>query len=608
MTAAKTAKKAPKKASPQQGSRDGAVGETPAKTKNKPKDPLVGDGPITVSWHLGELPSAQHRAGLAGLVLVVQWLCDRERKLGDSDWVCSLSELTESSATLRVDRAGMRVLFDNVFAASEELKPQPQVRKHPKTKKVVPPKETRELPESDKDGKPALNKDGSQKLKKYYFYPVIIPRGAVMLDADPLKEKGLWIKLWRDFLWTIVRGVPTTRAPYEERKDGSAYTVDADAAFDTLALNRGEAVPLKSTHYLGAQDTTADNVAFCDRDTTQFLLVFSSFAVGLYVPLEFVRPDDTNRQGTKISNSFAVIVPDVAQLKSFCSRYRSWLFNRSSEKTGYRPREAVVDLTTVGALEMHFALRERVKEKVAEADYAAETLGFEVIHVAKEGNNVRVYSTERFEPTSTITSEYPQVRNKYWDPYFRRQRLINLLKHRPWHHGFDAIAETVDCSKLFIGSTYFRKDAALAFKKENSIMTDSKTEASLEDTVRNILKDYVKGKQRDRSLPTWDDLAKDQEAGRLSKDKIAKYDESVERWTRDAFLAIRARRNRSDFVEYFVGSLCAGTHGLAAKRYALLHEQIKKDWRTLRTITLLACAAVPHWYEPKASIDATNNH
>lgn len=32
------------------------------------------EGPLTLQWTLDELPTSQHRTGLAGLVLVLRWM------------------------------------------------------------------------------------------------------------------------------------------------------------------------------------------------------------------------------------------------------------------------------------------------------------------------------------------------------------------------------------------------------------------------------------------------------------------------------------------------------------------------------------------------------
>ncbi len=56
--------------------------------------------PLSLEYNLAELPSSQHRAGLAGLVLMVQWHSDNPDKKG----VCEITHLSETRAPLQTDR------------------------------------------------------------------------------------------------------------------------------------------------------------------------------------------------------------------------------------------------------------------------------------------------------------------------------------------------------------------------------------------------------------------------------------------------------------------------------------------------------------------------
>ena len=50
---------------------------------------------LELDYNLAELPSSQHRAGLAGLVLMVKWLeRDKSRK-----GICEIKRLDENGAT-----------------------------------------------------------------------------------------------------------------------------------------------------------------------------------------------------------------------------------------------------------------------------------------------------------------------------------------------------------------------------------------------------------------------------------------------------------------------------------------------------------------------------
>ena len=76
--------------------------------------------PLELDYNLAELPSSQHRAGLAGLVLMARWL-ERLKKTDPAlTGVCQLTRLDERGATLRLDEAGLQEVFDETFGALKE--------------------------------------------------------------------------------------------------------------------------------------------------------------------------------------------------------------------------------------------------------------------------------------------------------------------------------------------------------------------------------------------------------------------------------------------------------------------------------------------------------
>lgn len=244
---------------------------------------------LSLEYNLAELPSSQHRAGLAGLVLMVEWHNDNPDKKG----VCEMTHLSETGATLQIDQEGLQSLFDKVYAASIEYHERDKVIKNSRTKEIIPYKDTIEKDViSDKTGK-------SEK-KTFYIYPQVIPRGAFLVDYDPTSDgdNGIWIKLWRNMIWSILRGVPATRRPYDERSEGE-FTEDADKVWQELNRPGDYTVELPSTYFIGAQASNAENVPFKDRARFQFLLHFWSFVAQIYVPITWNFDRKTNRESPK---------------------------------------------------------------------------------------------------------------------------------------------------------------------------------------------------------------------------------------------------------------------------------------------------------------------
>jgi hypothetical protein len=59
---------------------------------------------LKLHWDLHELPSSQHRAGLAGLALCLGFL----KRKPDRKGVCEIERIDEGTLTFAVDRAGMQ--------------------------------------------------------------------------------------------------------------------------------------------------------------------------------------------------------------------------------------------------------------------------------------------------------------------------------------------------------------------------------------------------------------------------------------------------------------------------------------------------------------------
>ncbi|WP_404784959.1 type I-MYXAN CRISPR-associated protein Cmx8 [Altericista sp. CCNU0014] len=332
------------------------------KKSSKQTSLLLENDVLTLDYTLAELPSSQHRSGLAGLVLMVRWLHRFDAWKQDGSAICEIENLSDRSVTLRVNQLGLQALFNQVYDASWEEQERTQVLKNARTKEVIPYLREEEKDEIDKKGKPIK--------KKVYIYQVVVPKGAFIADIDPDGDRGRWIKLWRDLLWSILRGVPATRSPYESRANGN-YTDDADKVWKELLQPAGFRVDLPSTYYIGAQASNPENVPFKDRARYQFLLHFWVFAAAVYVPAVI------NNEGKRDFVGYAIAIPDIAQLELFCDEFLELLKERGNEVTGYRPRDAVVDLAVEGALDLMARLRDRVSR--SETSIGDLVMGVDVI-------------------------------------------------------------------------------------------------------------------------------------------------------------------------------------------------------------------------------------
>ena len=117
------------------------------------KKTVPGIEVLDLDYNLAELPSSQHRAGLAGLVLMVQWL----KRQGTHKGICDITRLDERGATLRINQEGLAALFDEVYAASKEEQERSQPFKN-KQNAIIPP--LREITRTEIDPK-----SGKEKTK-----------------------------------------------------------------------------------------------------------------------------------------------------------------------------------------------------------------------------------------------------------------------------------------------------------------------------------------------------------------------------------------------------------------------------------------------------------
>ena len=541
--------------------------KAPAKAGGDPgKQAGVGDAAIELRYTLAELPSSQHRAGLLGLALMVDWL--KRQPAENRRGVCEIVSMDERELRLRIDRQGMRDLFHQAYGATmeEQRVTKPYVDK--RTKEIKEPlRIDQEVVEEVVRGK------ARTKVVEHYVYPLPVPKGAFLAQWDEQADEagnGPWIKLWRDVVWSVLRGVPATRAPFEERANGP-YSADADKAWAALA--HGEAsMELASTHYLGAQATTAENVSFRDRVRHQFVLHFWPYAVQVYVPTVH------DREGKEQHHGYAIAVPDVASLRTMFEELEPSLKDRDGKRAGFRPRGCLLSLSLEGGLDLLARLQRRVKLRESQRASVVDLVhGVDVFHLSKEGNNVRMLGVGRVEPELGMMDQYWWVKGELWDPAFKRQRLVNLIAGRAWYDGFDRLMCTSPWQAT-IGGKYFGHDARKTFEEQD--MSTETLDAVIYKMVTNYIGRKVKAK-------TELDYEQAKAAGKLKE-----RDEAKEKIARDAFLAARSRTG-ADFVDFFTSTLCSVPQHIKETEYAVIAKALLDEAQVekIRTLTMLALSA-----------------
>jgi CRISPR-associated protein Cmx8 len=540
---------------------------------------------IRVRYDLFDLPTAQHKAGLAGLLLQIESLVGR-KQLRKEDVIVAVST---TSAELRFTKASIRSIFDDVYSAKRV---EVAVRsKWPSS----PPKEERMVDDKDDEGK--LIKT------KRYIYEVVQPEGIFLQERYPDGE-GLWLKLWRDMIWAIPRGIPLTRKPYEERLAGMPCKLGKDAWDDLVKVDRARAknefytTGLAGSLWLGAQDTNAESVPFQGRAEHNLLLHFWPLTVLVCAPQQITMEGETEFVG------FAVAIPEVADLEGFIQDYPRMLSELDTVAHGYRPSEAVIDLPDEGGLIFLEHLAQIMDQKTGTG---ASPLSFSVdsvdfLHMKKEGNRILLLASGRIAPNERLLRLYQQIAGKkspYHNPLFRRGLLLALLNQKPWFQPFARMLAEWP-APLFVNSeesprnlSWFWADARKKFQEVIQAMPTDPAEPSepddrLAELIHRLVRTYIGVKTKEKSGI---DPDKFKEGDRIQWDKLpTAYADARRQIAESLFLEYRSRRDQA-FIDQFVARLGSVKQYIADDDFIHITRALMHRTDDVKTLTLLSLSA-----------------
>lgn len=538
---------------------------------------------VTLNYELAELPSSQHRAGLAGLVLMIEWMkkLPVERQQGK----LNMTRFDETGLTVEFDEQGLQDLFNETYAASTEEYWRHAPLKN-KEKEVIPPVRSETVK--------VIDKNGNDKEEIHYVYETTVPGGAFLADTSFDRsfdgKNGVWIKQWRDLVWSVFRGVPATRAPYVDRAQGKKCK-DVVDLWKQLNKPNTASVELPSTYFLGAQAVNAENVTFSDLARNQFLLHFWQFVAQIYRPAVF------DFDGKRDFLGYVLAIPDVGMLKLFCNEFKESMAARGVEVSGFSPREAIVDIAFEGGLDFLRRLNDRmtVRESGSTTPWV---LGVDIFHLEREGNNIRLRSTSRIDPSSADLGEYSAIRKTYWDHRFRIQRLKNLVASRKPFYGFFGLIATVPF-KITIQSNLFQHDCREFFRpylpfsksdQQEPSMTETqptrkeyRDPQSLEEAIYSMIGQYLSRKLESKYDVKWEES--------LSPEQRDDYAKKKQKLATEAFLQIRSRTHSKDFVSYFTSTICSVSQFLPEAAYKVVADSLLNRPEDVRNLTLLALSA-----------------
>ncbi|MCX6841576.1 MAG: type I-MYXAN CRISPR-associated protein Cmx8 [candidate division WOR-3 bacterium] len=551
-----------------------------AKTKRKAApEPEV----LELKYDLYSLPTAQHKAGLAGLLLMVESM--KARKLAP---LPVIADLTSTGASVTFSRKSMQAMFDDLFDAywSEEERLQKLKRKDGS---VIPFK--REV------SRDVTDRDGKTKTKKYYVYDMFHPAGKFLAAYYPDGD-GVWLKLWRDMLWKVLRKKPASRKVYEERagerdKNGrpSRPAPSSKAGDWWKQLHKALAARVRggvltdsiaSSVFIGAQNVNAERVPYQGTVEYCFLLNFWSVVALVYVPRR------TKADGENEDIGHVVVIPEPADIRTFVgdlvgepkSGTHGMLGSLETAVAGYLPKAALINTPGEGGLEyLHHLIHHRISRGPLSSSLAA----VEAYHVTSDERSASLLASVRVLPDETVLRDYEILRQQCRNPLFRAQRIRNLLAGTPWHAGMDAVFGAHPREFFVRGDKtpripFFGSDARSKFR---AIESQLKQIGGQPMTLRAYVRIRAEDKSKVKSKNARD------EKGRITSKDFA---DAVERVCSDAFLAMRGRRD-NDLIEYFTGTICSVPQFLPEDDYMLVSKALTEDWSKVKTLAMLAVSA-----------------
>ncbi|MBX9938241.1 MAG: type I-MYXAN CRISPR-associated protein Cmx8 [Candidatus Obscuribacterales bacterium] len=529
---------------------------------------------VELSFSLAELPSSQHRAGLAGLIMILEYINSRRSE----KFQFSVSEL---GASFSLSKEDLKTILDEVYAASVEI----QARTSP-FKGVEPVKVTEEVIAVEKDSKDAKGKKAKEKVRKLYHYPIVEPKGSFLYHRED-EEGAVWTKLWRDMVWQILRGVPATRKPFEDRAKGLESS-DLDSIWKQLSQSNDKSVELPSTYFLGAQAFSAERVPFRDNCQHQFLLHFWPFICQIYVPVKL------DRDGAISHDGYVLAIPDIANLPYFLDEYKKVLSSRSNKRVGYRPKDCLIELPEEAAVDFLLRIEQMVGSERINRSTDDLIFGIDLFHTRKDGNNIRILYSGRVEPNRQRDSQYEYIKKNFFNPLFRRQRLVNLLvAEQEWYGGFDKLLSIIPikeglCSPFFAHDAQKSlEDAEEEYHRRMKLMKHSvdgaqPAGAALEALVLKIIDSYLRQKLQSK-------YKLDLKSLQNPADK-RKYYDMRDSLAESCFYSIRSRSGE-DFINFFASNICSVPQWMSPDEYSCLTKVLYEDTDKIRTLTMLALSA-----------------
>lgn len=584
---------------------------------------------VRILYDLYELPTAQHKAGLAGLLLQVKSMINRNPDLPVPSIIPD-TDFPDSRLTIEFTPASLQALFDDLYDATlaeGAVREKPFFKGKGTSKTEVPPLRRQTFIKTDKKG--------NEKTIEGYVYLELAPSLSTLTHYLP--AEGEWVKLWRDLIWQIIRE-GKKKAPYIKRAakkkelqeavatdddtEGSDETSDDETETsrgdgstwdDLLKLKRkgpDAQGKLSGAMLLGAMEKNAESLTLQGRIDQNLLLHFWPLAVMVFVPV-FVDSDGESHIGRRSKKDsdphYCIAVPEVSDLTRFVEDFPRMLQQLATEKAAYRPRESLIDIPAEGAFAFIEHLAALAPGKLADTKVRRSIAAVDYFHLTKAGNNVKFVTTGRVVPRANLVEDYEAIRGlpgqkpPFGNPLFRRGLMMALLSDVPWFQPFSKLFQEWP-AEFFIQSekspsklSWFWSDARKKLQLEMIDMSDDVDPESpppddqvLATLIHRIVRTHLAERAAARSGI---DPSKFKKGDSIDWDAVPQqFSEARRKAGESLFLELRSRRDQA-FVDHFTQTLFAAKQFLSEAHYSTVGLALLNRTEDVKTLTLMALSA-----------------
>jgi CRISPR-associated protein Cmx8 len=535
------------------------------KEKTKPKVAGPAGEVIRHSYDLYTLPTAQHRAGLAGLIL-------QARSAG---FGAIVEEVDPHSATVAVTEANLTALLDDLYDAEEV-----EVESESKWKGKTPVRV----------GSKAKEEGGKSKVVPVYTYMQVQPKCPFLARRVSACR---FLDQTRRQATNVYRLAPLSKQVYEQRAQNKPC---GEGQKFWAKLASAKPVETSSSIRLGAEGKTGDGDLFRGDPWEALLLHFAQVVTLPFSIKQF--EIESGRLVTKWRGT-ASVVPEVADLDAFCDLFPGVVDELALEKTQIveAPEQAGLDLTRRIC---DLAVRKGTDSPLEYCVSAAEVYWTERVGVRK---TLRIISVSRVDGGPDLGRKYGLIRKQYRSPLFRAVATAALIKDTRIDIEAEPYLHTVPAKDLL--SPWFAKDCSAFFRGIHQRVNDTRgaqVNAESIDTlgriVRTVVNNYLREKVRTLAkVDPFDPKFKNSTGQRLLPTAV------VDAWQNACLGLIYDLRSRdaAEFTRYFLAQLCAAGPFLPEADQKLLSRHLigEAGWEPVKNLTMLAVAGLRNRFRKK---------